>query len=74
MLRYVNVDEYVDDDVDVDVLNNKIGRRQEDKEDACEECTFMNISVDKSVNNCMDNQKEKQRNTEFRCFPRNLLQ
>ena len=69
----VDVDEYVD--ADVDVLDNKTGRRrQEEEEDACEECIFMNIFVDKSVNNCMDNQKEKQRNTEFRCFPRNLLQ
>ena len=71
----VDVDEYVD--ADVDVLDNKTGRRrQEEEEDACacEECIFMNISVDKSVNNCMDNQKEKQRNTEFRCFSRNLLQ
>ena len=74
-----DVDEYVDvdEDADVDVLDNKTGRRrQEEEEDACarEEGTFMNISVDKSVDNCMDNQKEKQRNTEFRCFSRNLLQ
>ena len=71
----VDVDEYVD--ADADVLDNKTGRRrQEEEEDACarEEGTFMNIFVDKSVDNCMDNQKEKQRNTEFRCFSRNLLQ
>ena len=73
----VDVDVDVDEYVDADVLDNKTGRRrQEEEEDACarEEGTFMNISVDKSVDNCMDNQKEKQRNTEFRCFSRNLLQ
>ena len=47
----VDVDEYVDDDVDV--LNNKTGRRlQEKEEDACalEESTV----VDKSVDTCTD--------------------
>ena len=68
----VDVDEYVD--ADVDVLDNMSGGGEEEEDCAREKGTFMNISVDKSVDNCMDNQKEKQRNTEFRCFPRNLLQ
>ncbi|MBP3584252.1 MAG: hypothetical protein J6J59_01030, partial [Peptococcaceae bacterium] len=53
-----DVDEYVDvdEDADVDVLDNKTGRRRQEEEDACarEECTFMNNFVDKSVDNCVD--------------------
>ncbi|MBP3585431.1 MAG: hypothetical protein J6J59_07080, partial [Peptococcaceae bacterium] len=48
----VDVDEYVD--ADVDVLDNKTGRRrrQEDEEDAC--AREENTVVDKSVDTCTD--------------------
>jgi len=53
-----DVDEYVDvdEDADVDVLDNKTGRRRQEEEDACarEECTVMNNFVDKSVDNYVD--------------------
>ena len=67
--EYVDVDEdeYVDEDADVDVLDNKTGRRRQEEEDACacEECKVMNNFVDKSVDNYVDKIKRSYDKTTF---------